>query len=319
MDNQKVIGVMCHGQRGDILTCASVLHYRKELWGEDCRIIWFIADENRDLLKYQDIELRTFPRGFGYPEMVAEENAKLIAEGKEPIWRDWSTLVDENNHLKPEGPRYDNMLAGITHGYFPAPHQTSVERRHGINYTEISKTVFGVPMDWEWHPVLAWSEEEQEQVKEFMSTLNNPRTIAIENFCGSGQSFWDDALTRTTMRLCREHWGACNFVFVSHPDNSRFFDDSEIVSASHLSVRQCGLLKNYIDLFVGISSGVSVATSAWGLKNTVPTIQFCGSEVCSTKGINNGPYYGVFHGNDRVPAIYEQFEQELIKVLTIYK
>ena len=48
----KTVGIFCAGQNGDILTISSVIKYRNELWGEGNKIIWFIDDNNRDLLKY---------------------------------------------------------------------------------------------------------------------------------------------------------------------------------------------------------------------------------------------------------------------------
>jgi hypothetical protein len=111
----------------------------------------------------------------------------------------------------------------------------------------------------------------------------------LETDYNSSQSGWNDELTVETMRICRQEWGECNFIFASNRDNTRFFDDKGVVSARNFTIRQVALINDYANLFIGVSSGVSVATSAWGLKPT-PKIQYCNSLICSTASLSNGDF-----------------------------
>jgi len=109
----------------------------------------------------------------------------------------------------------------------------------------------------------------------------------IENHFTSGNHRWNDTMTFETMRLCRKQFGTCNFIFASKLPNEQFMDNG-VVSCKQLTVRQTALMNNYSDLFVGVGSGISVATSCWGNKPT-PKIQFTGSFICSTVSLANGP------------------------------
>src|SRR5436190_6315741 len=240
----KTVAIFLAGQQGDIMEASSVLKYRDELWG-DHKLVWYLEDRNRDLLKHQDIELRTFPRGFGYPEMVVEENKKLLAAGKEPVWEDWQPLVDENNHMNLELKHLYPSLADIDYGYFPAPHQINVTKRHGIEYSNCSKMVFGLPLEAEWHPVLEFDEEDYDVVEAFFKRIGLGRNILIETFGGSGQSLLDEEMITTAMNLCTEHWGKCNFIFGSHKflrNNEKFpvglFEQEWVYPAADFTVRQ---------------------------------------------------------------------------------
>ena len=105
------------------------------------------------------------------------------------------------------------------------------------------------------------------------------------------------------MRICRERFdGDVTFVFGSHKHiggennigflNSDLFDrdDRSCISAGYLTPRQVALINDYVDLIIGISSGISVTTSAWNLKPT-PKLQWAGSRICSTQAIANGPFH----------------------------
>ena len=320
------ICVFLNGQRGDILEASSVLYYRKELWGKDNKVTWFIGDENRDLFKYQDIELRTFPRGFSYPQMVVEENAKLVSEGKDPIWRDYQPLVDWDNRMNKALQINYPELAEFDLGYFPAPHQMSVEKRNDTEYSLISKRVFGVNMEWEWHPVLMFSEQERIDAKEFMDNmLYLNKTVCIETFAGSGQSAMTDWMVIDTMRMCREAFGQCNFVFVSHKflNGSEVFPDEiknqqGVYFASHFTVRQCALVVGLSDLLISVSSGITVASSCWG-NNPTPIVQFCGSLVCSTQSIALGKFELVTHGGVPLPLAIQDYNSRLLSLLNQIK
>lgn len=320
----KTIGIFCAGQAGDILTITSVLKYRKELWG-DAKIVWYIADENRDLLKYQDIELRTFPRGFGYPQMVYEENKKLVDAGKEPIWEDWLPLVDENNHMNLQLKNNYPSLADIDYGYFPAPHQVPVEKRHNITYPDVSRKVFGVPDNYEWHPCIEFSEEECEAADKYISDIGEGKLVYFETFGGSGQSLLNKEMVFATMAICDVIWPNCKFIFGSHKFlrgeeefPKFFFLQPRIYSSSSFTVRQSALIAERADLIISVSSGLTVAASSWG-GNKIPILQFCGSDICGTKTLALGEMIQVFADGITFTDSKKNFYSELTNLLNKYK
>lgn len=320
----KTVGIFCAGQAGDCMEISCVLKYRQELWG-DCKIVWYIADENRDLLKHQDIELRTFPRGFGYPEMVIEENKKLVEAGEAPVWEDWLPLVDENNHLNLVLKKYYPSLFDIDYGYFPAPHQIPVTARHNIEYSNCSKKVFGVPEHWEWHPFLDFDENDFEAAEQFEENMGKGKKVLIETFAGSGQSLLDEEMIAKSMNLCNEYWGNCNFIFASHKflrGNETFpeglFYNPGVYSCAKFTVRQCALIAGGCNLIISVSSGITVAASCWYNK-PVPIIQFCGSEICSTKSIALGRFELVTADEKSLGNAKEEFYTRLIELLKQYK
>lgn len=155
------------------------------------------------------------------------------------------------------------------------------EQRKGLDYPNVSRKVFGVRSDMEWHPYLSWENTINTEYK------YDRKTIMLETFCGSGQSKWDDLMAVKTIEICREAWGSCNFIFASHKNVSQFKDFEGFVSLGNYTPRQSSLFINNCDLFIGVSSGISVVTSAWGLK-PVPKIQYCGSYTCSTVALSLG-------------------------------
>lgn len=266
------IGIFLHGQVGDLATAMSVLKYRKELWG-DKEIIWYANWPNADLLRYAPIdEVRMWPwAGNGLPEGTPDF---------------YPLLCDENNRLNKELAKSYELTADLEDGYFPAPHMLTPEKRHWIDYPNCSRKVFGIGEDKEWHPFLRWSDEEIRDV-ENTNFKEGRKTVLLETFYGSGQSKFDDLMTVKTIEICRELWGSCNFIFASHKNISQFKDFEGYISLADLTPRQAALMINYCDLFIGVSSGMSVVTSAWGLK-PVPKIQYCGSYICSTVALSLG-------------------------------
>lgn len=267
------IGIFLFGQIGDIATAMSVLAYRNELWPNK-QIIWFANWPNADLLRYAPIsEVRMWPwAGNGLPEGTPDFYPLLATpEGR-------LDLVKAKDY---------ELTRDLSDGYFPAPHMMTPEQRHGIDYPNCSRKVFRVDPTWQWHPVLSWSEEEI--VNSLWLWLRNKprRTIMLETFYGSGQSKFDDLMTVKTIEMCREAWGSCDFLFASHKNTEQFKDFEGYVSLANLTPRQAALMINHCDLFVGVSSGMSVVTSAWGLK-PVPKVQYCGSYTCSTVALSTG-------------------------------
>lgn len=289
------IGIFLPGQNGDLITAMSVLRYRNELWS-DKEIIWYCNMPNADALKYSPVnEVRPWPwAGNGLPEGTPDF---------------YPLLCNENNRLNKDLAGQYDLTKDLDDGYFPAPHQLTVEKRNGIEYPNCSRTVFGIDPKAEWHPLLSFSELEVQEAHRFVGSLPYQKTIMLETTCGSGQSMWDDEMTTNTMKICRQFLGDYNFIFMSHSDNSRFFDAPGVVSASQFTVRQAAILNNYSHLFIGISSGISVATSAWGMK-PVPKIQFCGSRICSTVALANGKIELIT--SDGVPPDMSKYEYYLV-------
>lgn len=321
----KTIGIFLHGQQGDIMSAMSVLRYRNELWGDDHKIVWYSSKENFDLFKHQDIEVREFPRGFGYPDMVKTENKKLVDAGKEPIWEDWSPLVDGNNQLNLQLKNNFPSLVGIDGGYFPAPHQVPVPKRHGISYPDVSRKVFGISDNIEWHPVLKFSEDEKLRATEFIKNMGEGKRVIIESFAGSGQSRMNEEMIVATMNKCNDIWGKCNFIFASHKflrDNETFpaylFENSKVHSSKEFTVRQCALICAQSDLMISVSSGITVAASCWDLPQP-PTIQFTGSYICSTRTLAKSHFELVTADDKTFDAAQQEYFDKLEKLLNHYK
>lgn len=304
------VGIFCAGQNGDVCTITSVLKYRDILWpGKD--IVWFCNLPFAEILKYNDLEIRHWPNGWMLPDRCKVDGPLAVSRG-EPNWEDWSVLKTKDNLLDQKLKYNFESTKDLDIGYFPAPHQMSLEQRHGIDYPNCSRKVFGVNPSWEWHPYLCFSNEEREMVRDFCESLPYKRTILMETFFGSGINTWNDDLTRDTMTICRNRFGQCNFVFASHKVNPIFLDDVGSVSCSQFTIRQTALVNNYCDLMVCISSGISVATSCWGNKPTYK-IQYTGSFIGSTKSLALGPFELI--ETDYNPNPVQEFKHKLVNIL----
>lgn len=294
------IGIFLPGQNGDLMTAASVLKYRQELWpGKE--IVWFCNSPNADALRFGPVsEVRPWLwAGNGLPEGTP----------------DFYPLLCRDNRLTKLALEYE-LTKDLEDGYFPAPWM--VTDRAGVDYADCAKRVFQVDSSKPWHPYLCFSKEERDHAEAFFNALPRRKTIMLETFCGSSQSIWDDDITTLTIKTCKEIWGDCNLIFASHTDNSKFCTEEGIVSASHFTVRQTALINDYCNLFIGISSGISVATSCWG-SAPVPKLQFCGSKICSTVNLANGPIELVTH-DEKLPALaLSDYLNRLNRVLIQYK
>lgn len=267
------VGIFCHGQVGDLATVMSVLKYRKEVFGNK-EIIWFANYPNAELLCHAPIsEVRPWP---------------WAGNGLEPGTPDFYPLLcDDNNRLNKELSGNYELTKDLDDGYFPATHMLTAKQRQGIDYADCARKVFGIEKEREWHPFLSWFNGEEFTVRFKSNRFKTGKTIMIETFFGSGQSKWDDAMTVETMRICREQIGYCNFIFASHKNTEQFKNEQGYFSLADFTPRVAALFINACDLFIGVSSGMSVVTSAWGLK-PVPKIQFCGSKTCSTVALATG-------------------------------
>lgn len=310
------IGIFCPGQAGDLCTAMGVLKYIDTLFpGKE--IIWFANYPNAESLKFSNVsEVRPYPwAGNGLPPGTPDF---------------FPLLCNGNNRLNKELAANYELTNDLEDGFFPTPWMVSPPKQEGIDYPNVSKMIFGVDDTWEWHPYLLFSDEEIRGAEEFISKLPpNRKNIMLETFCGSGQSaFWNENTTKRIMHICRELLNGVNFIFASHKhkggpdnigiDNSMFFDDAGCVSCAHFTVRQTALINDYCHLMIGMSSGISVATSAWGLK-PVPKLQYCGSKKCSTVAIVNGTIELVTTDFKPKEVANAEFEGKLIEILETIK
>ena len=264
----KKIGIFLPTGAGDIMTAMSVLKYKDELW-PDSDIIWFCNLPNADVFRYSMVsEVRTY----AWEGMSVDPFTQLRSSG---------------NRLRQDRKHEFEWSADLDDAYFPAPWMYSPAERHRIELPNISKKCFGVDPFKAWHPCLRFSQDELFMVRDLCGSLPYKKTIMLETDFNSGQSGWDDNLTRIAMAVCRSELGDCNFIFATNRDNTRFFDRDGVISCEKLTIRQTALLTEYCDLFIGVSSGVSVAVNAWGLK-PIPQIQYCNSRICSTMAMANG-------------------------------
>lgn len=292
------IACLLPGNNGDVMTAQSVLHYKDELW-PGAEIVWYCSEKESEVLKHAPVEIRP--------------------------WEDFSNVIYKQNF--DFGLTRDKdfpSLKDIDKIYWPAPWMYAADdpNRAGLHYPLVSKRVFNVPDHYEWHPELYYSNEEHETVKDFCLSLPHKKTIMLETGCKSGQSDWDQNMTKKTMDMCRAKLGKCNFIFASKgdnpqhfndPDNSILIDDKGVVTLGHFSVRVAALANNYSDLFIGISSGLSVATSAWNMKS-VPKIQYTNTYTCSTSALANGPFSLIeIHGNKDPRAEYYKVLNEWLE------
>src|SRR5208282_619001 len=214
------VGIFLPGLNGDVASAMSVLMYKDVLWpGKD--VVWFCS-RYTEVLKHNDAisEIRPWPEGWKLPERCVLENARIArGESKDLLWADLSVLMDANNHLRQDLKHQFEMTKDLDLGYFPTPWMMSLAQRHGIDYPNISRKVFGADPSWPWHPYLGFTDEEREAVKEFCSRLPHPKTVMLETDFTSGKSQWDDELTRETMTICRNRFGPTNFIFCCAGDN----------------------------------------------------------------------------------------------------
>jgi len=300
------VGIGLPGQAGDLMTAMSALYYREQFFpGKE--IVWFANMPNIDCLKYAQIsEVRAWPwPGNGLPPDAVGDYDKLVC--------------NENNRLNKELAKNYEALADLDEMYFPAPWMLAPQKRHGIDYPNCSRKVFGIPNDYPWHPVLEFSDSELLNVYQFMTKTRTTKNILFETFAGSSQSKLTHEMVIEAIRLCKQEWPGCKIYFASHkylreqenfPEG--FFEQENVFSCSQFTVRQCGILNNHVDLIISVSSGITVACSHWGAKNT-PVIQYTGSFICSTKSLAEGREFELITADNKTP---EQSQNEFYYALT---
>lgn len=312
LTGKPIVGIFAPGQNGDAITSSSCLKYKDELW-PDKDIVWFCNMPVADFLRYNKYvnEVRPWPwAGNGLPIGTPDF---------------WPLLMNENNQLNLKLASQYDLTKDLCAGYFPCPYMLDVSKRHNIDYPNCSRKVFGIPDNYEWHPVINFSDEERQEANDFMKDQMPGRKVIIESFAGSGQSLLDEAMIEKSMALCEERWVDCNFIFASHKflrNNEKFpayfFKQAGVYSCANFTVRQCALIAEQCDLMISVSSGITVASSAWGIKQP-PTIQYTGSFICSTKSLANGHFELVTYDDKSIEQSKEVFYNTLEKLLIQYK
>lgn len=307
------VGIFIPGQMGDLMTAMSVLKYRNEVFpGKE--IVWFANFPNAEALKYAPIsEIRPWPwPGNGLPK---DHPGDL-----------WPVLCNENNRLNLDLAKNYELTADLDDGWFPAPYMRTPPQRHGLDYPSVSKKIFGIPDEYKWHPYLSFSYEDERVVDYFFKDMGiASKKVMIETFAGSGQSKFDEDMLANAMSLCNEHWPHCIFIFASHKFLKKqelfpegLFEQPNVYSCAKLSVRQCALIAERCNLFLSVSSGITVAASTWTLKSP-PIIQYTGSLVCSTKTLANGPFELVTADGKKLETSKGEYYNKLTQILNQYK
>ena len=251
------IGIFVNCQHGDIALSTCALKHKDILW-HDKDIVWFCDLHSHnptflDMLKYNDAisEIRDFPTVF------------------------FRELMDSNHQLRYDKKIEDESMKDIDIGYFPAPWAALPNPAFEcINFAEIPRKIYGADPSLSWRPYLGFSNDEKNTANEFCSKLPFKKTIMLETQLKSAGDFrLNDDVLKNIIQQCRNKFGQCNFIFADAIDHSYLFDDDGMVSASKFTVRQTALLYNYCTLFIGVSSGISVATCCWG-NAPVPRVDF---------------------------------------------
>jgi hypothetical protein len=280
--SNNLIGIFVHGQHGDISLCTSVLKYKDILWPGK-KIVWF---------------LNLAPEKATYLDMLKFNDA--ISEVRQWPEIDFKELKDPNGQLILNKRADFDQMKDLDNGYFPAPWAMLPNTNkvfEQINYANIPRMVFGVDPSWEWRPYLGFSKEEYEMAKDFCSKLPHSKTIFIESQLRSAGNFnLPDEAIEGVKAACRAKWGACNFIFASKIDHTKYVDDIGVVSIGDLfTVRQAALVHDHCDLMVGVCSGITQACSSWGRK-PVPRVELCGSTIVSSV-VANGPVNSIICDN----------------------
>ncbi len=234
----KEVWIVAPAGNGDVGCSTCLLPYKDKLWPHH-KLIWFVHPHCQDMLAHND-------------------------------------KIDEVRLGKPSSQSSDGILKFST-----TPYGNKLVKQN-IPLAFIPKHTVGAPTIDEWHPYLCFTEQEDENADRFMSGLPEGRlNVMMETFCKSGQSNWTQNDTRVVMNICRKEGGACNFLFASkagfaksrHPITG--LDKKDVFyCGDDFTIRQIIPVFNRCHLFIGISSGLSVATCAWQALPDVRRVEY---------------------------------------------
>ncbi|MBP2307293.1 hypothetical protein GBZ48_19215 [Azospirillum melinis] len=118
------------------------------------------------------------------------------------------------------------------------------------------------------------TDEEREEVNAWVADMVAPRgsrVCLVECFAKSGQSFMTPALAQSVAERVTAAVPDCVVILSTHLPIAN--DNPRILWGGHLSIRQTAHLTNYIDLFMGCGSGLTVAATSSAAKIGIPLIQ----------------------------------------------
>jgi len=264
------IGIFAPWGKGDVCNSTCALKYREQLW-PNAKIVWFVCKENYDILAFtkEVDEIRVWPFPWN------ETNT------------DWQGFRTDIHGVMSNASKSVPCLSDIDKGFFSIP-WSNIKMLPTHDLVDIPKAVFGVEMSAPWHPVINYSKEEEDRAKNFIASLPFKKNVMLETICRSGQSSWVPSFSLDVMKACENKLGKCNFIYAS-PSSAP--QGQGIVECGSFSVRQCIPLYNMVDLFVGVSSGVSCATCAWSASTSVPRIELCGAMKVSTFKMARGKVF----------------------------
>lgn len=260
------IGIFIPGANGDILYSTAVIKYKDDIWGAGCTLVWFCCKESICLLENTtDVIVRLWDHN--YDVDLAGEHSMMDLSKKNM----YETTSD------------------LDIGYFVSPCWLDVTVRGGLNHlSECCRYAMGIlHRDIVWRPYIELSESNHTNMQRFFDKLPKGRkNIMLETHYKSDQSKWNDNMTTQTLQICAELLGKCNFLFASNVHVQ--FTQDNVYTCTELSLKEISALHDHCDLFIGVSSGVSVAISCWRNK-PVPIIQFCADYWASTFPVTNAP------------------------------
>lgn len=304
------VGIYAPWANGDMIMSTPFLKYREELW-PGANIIWFVLPpENAhaaglhraspDIVAHNPYidEVRASMSSPG--EMVKARVGHRTNEHGHPL----SVGIDEAGRIKDDS-RVLPELSDLDLCYFPAP--THNCDKLGTPFTLITKFVFKYPEGAVIHPCLFFTKEEDGKAESFVGALPHKYTIMLETEYGSGQSHWNDDLTRDCMRVARSTLGFCNFVFASPKSCEKFRDDAGVVDCSGFSIRQCIPIFNRCNLFIGVGSGISHAVGSW-TASPVRRIDCTNGTALSTSYTSIGPCSNAFRREDFMPLLVNELD-----------
>jgi hypothetical protein len=189
---------------------------------------------------------------------------------------------------------YDTILADhpmVTRPWSSSAHPQLGENLICVWYEQLTK--LGIKYEAPLKSVLRLTEQEQEKVADFVSSIpnfSNSRNILMEISAESGQTFWNHGWTEAVIRYFLN--GNTN-VFVSSrhvtKEVTRLNNESRgrVRFVGHLSIRECAELFNYCQIFQSISSGLSNACNTDHCKTDITWLEVVNSFAVTSAPIRS--------------------------------
>jgi len=297
------VGIFAPHAYGDTILVTSLLKYREELW-PDKDIVWFASPSSYDALKYSPgiSEIRPHQDYHYGPDVRIGLSSGQLSPNRTKF-KDTADL-DLGYYLTPWANRHlwDKPFHNV-----PPP---------DLLFAHLSRFILksaGIAAEMpDWYPCIGFSKEEDERAEAFIGSLPHKKTVMLETKFTSCQSSWDDPCTEKVVEILWNVLGPCNLVFASPGSHLGWGcqkadgcsglkagkciwsvlgqHPGSVVDCSGFTIRQCVPVYNRCHLFIGVSSGISTATSAWSANVEVPRIQYCRDLRSSGEPFARGKY-----------------------------